>query len=226
MSEISLAALLWVGTHLGLSSSALRGKLVGITGAQGFLGLYSIVAAATLGYLIYVYTIVERYDYFWLPNPDLFWVSKLLMPIALILIVGGFMVKNPTMVGATLNAAEAESIAKGVTRITRHPFQWGVVLWAGSHMVANGDWVSWVFFGSFAIISLVGCVLMDIKKANTMGDAWQTYSKVTSNVPFAAIFSGRNHLQLKELVLPIVVGSAVYALVYYFHDAITGTVVI
>lgn len=226
MSEISLAALLWVGTHLGLSSSALRGKLVSITGAQGFLALYSIVAAASLGYLIYVYTVVERYDYFWLPNPGLFWVSKLLMPIALILVVGGFMVKNPTMVGATLNAEEAESIATGVTRITRHPFQWGVVLWTGSHMVANGDWVSWVFFGSFAVISLVGCLLMDHKKANTMGGAWQTYAEVTSNVPFAAILSGRNHLSPKELVSPIVVGSAVYALVYYFHDAITGTVVI
>mgnify|MGYP006160399469 CR=1 FL=1 len=226
MSEITLAALLWVGTHLGLSSTVLRDKLVNITGAQGFLGLYSIVAAASLGYLIYIYTIVGRYDYFWLPNPDLFWVSKLLMPIAFILMLGGFMVKNPTMVGATLEADEAESIATGVTRITRHPFQWGVVLWAGSHMVANGDWVSWVFFGSFALISSLGCVLMDRKKANTMGDGWQTYANVTSNVPFAAILSGRNRLVLKELVLPIVVGSAVYALVYYFHEAMTGTVVI
>ncbi|MFT7651417.1 MAG: hypothetical protein ACI9UU_000519 [Candidatus Azotimanducaceae bacterium] len=44
--------------------------------------------------------------------------------------------------------------------------------------------------------------------------------------PNDALPIGRNRLVLKELVLPIVVGSAVYALVYYFHEAMTGTVVI
>lgn len=226
MAEILLASVLWVGTHLGLSSTGVRTKLAGLVGEQAFLGIYSLVAAATLGYLIWVYSVVERLDYLWLPNPDLFWVAKVLMPIAFILMVGGFMVKNPTMVGAQLETDEGASLATGVTRITRHPFQWAVVLWAGSHMVANGDLVSWVFFISFGVISLAGTILMDIKKARKFGPAWDNYAAVTSNVPFLAILQGRNKLALKELLLPIVVGLVVHGLIYYFHDAITGTVVI
>ena len=226
MNEIMIAALLWVGSHLGLSSTPLRAGLVKVIGPTGFLILYSLVAFATLGYLIWIYGVVERLDYMWLPNPDLFWVAKLIMPIAFILMVGGFMVKNPTQVGANLEETEASSLATGVTRITRHPFQWAVVLWALTHMVANGDLVSWVLFVSFLLISGLGTVLMDRKKAASFGPAWTAYTGVTSNVPFAAIVSGRNRLVLRELVLPSVVGLVVYALVYYFHDALTGTVVI
>lgn len=226
MSEIILAAVLWVGSHLGLSSTPLRGVLVNRIGAQGFLILYSLLAFATLGYLIWVYTSVARLDYLWLPNPDLFWVAKVTMPIAFILLVGGFMVKNPTLVGAELEVEGAAELATGVTRITRHPFQWAVIIWAAGHMVANGDLVSWVFFSSFALISLLGTILMDQKKAAAFGPAWEAYAQTTSNLPFAAILAGRNRLALKELVLPVLVGVVVYALVYYFHDALTGTVVI
>ncbi len=226
MAEILLASVLWVGTHLGLSSTGVRTKLAGLVGEQAFLGIYSLVAAATLGYLIWVYSVVERLDYLWLPNPDLFWVAKALMPIAFILMVGGFMVKNPTMVGASLDEGEAASLAQGVTRITRHPFQWAVVLWAFTHLVANGDLVSWVFFLSFALISFVGTLHMDRKKAAGFGTAWQGYAAVTSNVPLLAILQGRNRLVPKELLMPTVVGLIVYALVYYFHDALTGTVII
>ena len=137
MGEILDAALLWFGTHLGLSSTPLRQGIVNVVGAQGFLLVYSLVAAATLGYLIYIYSVVARLDYLWLPNPDLYWVPKVVMLIATVFMVGGFMVKNPTMVGMTLEEAEASELATGVTRITRHPFQWAVVLWGLSHMVAN-----------------------------------------------------------------------------------------
>ncbi len=226
MGEILLAGGLWVVTHLGLSSAIVRPRLVGFLGEKGFLGVYSLVAAAALGYLIWVYSVVERLDYLWLPNPDLFWVAKILMPVAFILMVGGFMVKNPTMVGASLAEDEASSLAQGVTRITRHPFQWAVVLWAIAHLVANGDLVSWVFFISIALVSFIGSLHMDSKKAASFGAAWQNYAAVTSNVPLLAILQGRNRLDLKELLLPTLVGLGVYVLVYYFHDALTGTVII
>ncbi|MEM7000942.1 MAG: NnrU family protein [Pseudomonadota bacterium] len=228
MNEMLIAALLWVGTHLGLSSTPLRAKLVGAVGEQGFLGIYSLMAFATLGYLICIYgfAATPREIYFWLPNPDLFWVAKVLMPVAFVLAVGSFMVKNPTMVGMQLDAAEAADLAKGVTRITRHPFQWGVILWAFSHMVANGDGVSLLFFSSFLIISLGGTMLMDRKKAASFGTAWDSYIITTSNLPFAAIIGGRNRLVLAELWLPALAGLVVYALFYYGHDWITGTVII
>lgn len=225
MSEILTAALVWVVTHLGISSTKLRDALVSRMGANAYIVFYSLIAAAALSFLVYQYTVVPREIYFWLPNPDLYWVPKVFMIVALIFALGGFLVRNPTNVGMTLEAEGAAELATGVTRITRHPFQWGVVLWAGSHIVVNGDLVSIVFFLSFALVSGAGAFLMDMKKARTMGDGWVEYAKVTSNIPFAAIIDGRNSLKLSELILPILVGLVGYALLWYFHESFTGTVV-
>ena len=223
--EIIVAAILWVGTHLGLSSTPLRDVLVRLTSPVAFLGIYSLIATATLVYLIYSYATLPREIYFWLPNPDYFWVPKMLMPIALVLIVGGFVVRNPTMVGAQLEKDGAEDWARGVTRITRHPFQWGVVLWAICHLVVNGDLVSVVFFAAFALLSLAGSFLMDKKKARAFGEAWDRYASVTSNIPFAALLSGRNRLKVNELWLPVLLGATAYLLLCYFRESLTGTFV-
>ncbi|NOX52118.1 MAG: NnrU protein, partial [Gammaproteobacteria bacterium] len=129
MIEILIASLLWVVTHLAVSSTLLRPALVKRVGERTYLAGYILVAAASLGYLIWVYTDVPRVDYWWEPNIGLYWPAKLLLPLACIFLVGGFMVKNPTIVGMTLTESEAHNLAKGVTRITRHPFQWAVIVW-------------------------------------------------------------------------------------------------
>jgi len=227
MPDILLASLLWVGTHLGFSSTRLRKILVDAIGEKFYIIAYSLMATATLGYLIWVYIEVPQYEYLWLPNPDLYWFAKLSMPIAFILMVGGFMVKNPTSVGMRIDdPAAAADMARGVTRITRHPLQWAIILWASGHVIANGDWVSVIFFSGFFILSLAGSALMDHKKAATLGEGWVTYAQATSNIPFAAIFAGRNRLVLKELIMPVIVGLLVYALVYFFHETMTGAQIV
>ena len=64
----------------------------------------------------------------------------------------------------------------GLLRITRHPFQWSVVLWAIGHIVANGDVASLLFFGSLGALSLWGSFLIDAKKARTMGADWTAFA--------------------------------------------------
>jgi len=227
MQEVLIATVIWLVTHLGISSTPLRRVITGAIGEGLYLGLYSLLAAASLGYLIWVYTDVPRFDYLWLPNPDLYWVAKLTMPGAFILMLGGFMVKNPTAVGVRIeDPAQAAELARGVTRITRHPLQWAIIIWGIGHIVANGDNVSVVFFSGFLILSLAGSVLMDVKKAASLGEAWTAYANVTSNVPFVAILAGRNRLDFKELIMPIGAGLIVYAIAYYFHETYTGSIVI
>lgn len=220
-----LASLLFLGTHLGVSSTTLRTRLVAMLGEKGYLAAYSLVAALTLGYLIWIYGALPRYDYLWMPDPLLYMVPKAVMPVAMIFLVGGFMTPNPTAVGQERSlekAPQPEEAARGSTRITRHPFQWAVALWAGAHLAANGDRVSVVFFSTFLILSLGGSVLIDRKKAARLGADWEAYARVTSNVPFAAIVSGRNRLAPREQVLPVLVGVVVYLLAYWAHPWIAG----
>ena len=225
MWQVLLAGVLFVGTHLGVSSTPLRAKLVSAVGERAYQGIYSVLALATISYLVWSYGDVPRYNYVWMPDPHLYWVAKAVMPIAFIFALGGFMVKNPTAVGmegVLSDPAQRDKSVSGLLRVTRHPFQWSVVLWAGSHIVANGDTVSIVFFASFAVLSLAGTVLIDRKKAAALGADWEPFLAATSNVPFAAILSGRNRLVVGELVAPVVVGLVVYGVVFWGHEWVSG----
>lgn len=224
MASMLLASILFLGSHLGISSTTLRGRLVTMLGQGGYLLAYSLVAALTLAYLIWMYSAAPRYDYLWLPQPALYAVPKIVMPIAMIFLLGGFMTRNPTVVGmeGSLRGSDPESLTRGLTRITRHPFQWSVVLWSASHLIANGDRASVVFFATFLVLGLAGGPLIDRKKAAQLGSDWAGYARVTSNVPFAAIVRGHNRLAPGELVLPVVVGLVGYAALYWGHQWVAG----
>ncbi len=225
MSAMIVAGLTLLVTHLGLSVSGLRDRIAGAIGEGAYLGLYSVIALVAFANIIWAYLSVPRLEYFWFPNPDLYWLPKLLMPLATMLMVGGFMVRNPTAVGqgGVLDSEEgAQSAATGVNRITRHPFQWAVILWAATHLAANGDQVSVVFFGSFLLLSFLGSLSMDAKKRRQLGESFEAYTQITSNLPFAAILTGRNKLVLGELLWPAIAGVVIYVAMYAGHRWLGG----
>lgn len=221
MGELLLAGVLFVGTHLGISSTPLRGWLIARIGQGPYLGVYSLIAAVTLGLLILAYSNAPPAEFVWTPTPALRWLALLVMPVAMIFLLGGFLAPNPTAVGMEGKLASVGQ-GRGLLRITRHPFQWAVVLWAIVHVLANGDLRGIVLFASVGALSFLGTFLMDRKKAATLGDQWQQFAAVTSNVPFAAILTGRNRLVLSEIAAPVVVGLAGYAVVLWAHRWIAG----
>lgn len=225
MTIVALAGAALLLTHLGISGTSLRSTMVAALGESAFLAVYSLLTLVTMGGLIWAYTDAPRFDYFWWPSSFAFWVPKILMWPAAVLLVGGFMVRNPTMVGQgnlVNDPATRAEAARGVNRITRHPFQWAVILWALSHLVANGDTASVAFFLTFLCLSLFGSISLDAKKAQQLGEGWQAYAKLTSNVPFAAISRGDQQLVARELIGPALAGTAIYAAFYFAHPWLAG----
>jgi uncharacterized membrane protein len=109
---------------------------------------------------------------------------------------------------------------RGIVRITRHPFLWGVALWALVHLIVNGDLASLVLFGSLLVLALGGTVSIDAKRRRHFGEQWTQFASVTSGVPFAAIAAGRNRLgpALVEMgVIKPLAAIVVYAAVFYLH---------
>jgi uncharacterized membrane protein len=210
-----------VATHLGISSTGLRGWLVSRVGQGAYLGVYSLIAAVTLGFLIFAYNGAPPGELLWAPSLGLRWTALLVMPVAMILMLGGFFAPNPTGVGME---GKITTVGDGVgmTRITRHPLQWSFVLWAIVHVLANGDLRSLVLFAAIGTVSLFGTMLMDRKKAATLGEDWARYAAATSNLPFAAIAAGRNRLVVSELVVPVVVGLVGYGLALWGHEWLSG----
>jgi uncharacterized membrane protein len=76
---------------------------------------------------------------------------------------------------------------------------WGVALWALAHIVPNGDAAAVVLFGTLAVLALLGTLLIDHKLRARRGAQWQRFAALTSNLPFAAILAGRQHLVLAEI---------------------------
>jgi uncharacterized membrane protein len=223
MGELIIAGILFPVAHLGISSTPLRGWLVGKIGANGYLGVFSLIAAATLVYLIMAYADAPPAEFLWAPTVAMRWVALLVMPIAMILLLGGFLAPNPTGVGME-DKIKTVGEGTGLTRITRHPLQWSFVLWAVVHVLANGDASTLILCASIAATSFFGTFLMDRKKAATLGEDWARYAAVTSNLPFGAIASGRNRLVAGELVMPVIIGLAGYVLALWGHQWLSGGV--
>lgn len=219
MIQVLVLGFLFVGTHFWMSSPPLREPLVGRFGENGFLGIYSLVSAITLVLLIVAYNEVTRVSYWWYPDPAHYGVAKVIMWFAVVFLVGSFMAPNPSSVGM---GAKAKDGPRGMLRITRHPLLWGIGLWGLTHILANGDVVSVVFFGWFVVLAVAGALILDAKKAEQLGADWQSFSAQTSLVPFGAIVAGRTRLVVAELIGPVLVGSVVYGVLFWAHEWLSG----
>jgi uncharacterized membrane protein len=107
-----------------------------------------------------------------------------------------------------------------MVRITRHPFLWGVALWAVVHLIVNGDLASLILFGSLLVLAVGGTVSIDAKRRRNFGDQWTRFANATSNVPFVAIAGGRNRLgaALAEIgVWRSMAAILAYAAAFYLH---------
>ena len=219
MLIVSLLGLAFVGSHFMMSLSEVRGPLVQRMGESGFLGLYSLVSAVLLVLLVLSYGEANRSVYWWYPDPLHYRIAMAVMWLATVFVVGSFMAPNPSSVGMGDKAKEGP---QGLLRITRHPLLWGIGLWACSHLLANGDVVSVMFFVTFAVLALVGAWVLDHKKTSQLGADWTGFMAQTSLVPFAAIVGGRTAFAARELLAPLAVGSLVYVALFWGHEWLSG----
>lgn len=214
MTALLVATTVFLLTHF-VSSTPLRGKLVAAMGEWPYRGLYSAVALATLVWMAWAYGHAPR-EVLW---SGLRHLPVAVMPFAFVLIVCGYS-RNPTMVGAD-KLLDSPDPARGMIRITRHPIMWGIMLWAGAHVLARGDLKSLVFFGAFLLLGAVGTLAMDARKQSH--PEWARFAAVTSHVPFLAILQGRNRIAWGEIGwLRPAIGLAAFAAFFVAHPWIFG----
>jgi uncharacterized membrane protein len=214
IAPLVLATAAFIVTHL-VSGTPLRSRLVAALGEWPYRGLYSIVAFATLGAMVWTYIGVPR-EPLW---NGLRHLPLLVMPVALVLIACGYF-RNPTMVGAD-RLLKSDQPARGMIRITRHPIMWGVMLWAAAHALARADGKSLVFFGGFFVVALLGTLSMDRRKR--ANPDFVRFLGLTSHVPFVAILQGRNRLQWREIGWQRpAIGLAAFAVLLAAHPYLFG----
>ena len=218
--HLAAAVGLFVGSHLLLSSSPVRRRLLALMSERLFLVSYSLISLVLLVWIVITYGQTPFVDV-WSPPTGLRHLSLSIMPLSCILVIAGLTTPNPTVVGADPSIAARGPI--GILKVTRHPALWGFALWGASHLLANGDAAGMILFGGMTFLSLVGACAIDAKKRTTLGEAWQTYCSQTSFLPFAALVSQRTRLEVREIgYWRLALGMALYAVLLITHGWIFG----
>lgn len=190
MEQVAIAAGAFVGTHF-LLSHPLRGALVRATGERGFTVVYSLVAFATLFWLVRAYQAAPETAPLWAVDDGLWALATAIMLVASVLFVGSLL-GNPALPtgGAPMRVPDQ---ARGVFAVTRHPMMWSFALWSLAHAFVYPIAANLILVGAIALLALVGAALQDRKKAR-LQPGWREWMTRTSYLPFAAIAVGRARL--------------------------------
>jgi uncharacterized membrane protein len=215
MAPTLTLVLLWLGfggSHVLLSSRALRPRLVGALGLAPFLGLYSLVAFAFFVPLVWTYFAHEHAGpVLWTLalGPGGRWAIYVGMGVAFVLVASSFFQASPA------GMAPAKSTPYGVTRITRHPQNMGFALFGVLHCIPNGAASDLAFFGGLALFAVLGSWHQERRK---LAEGAPGLRELVASAPFVP-FTGRETLRgLRELSpVAVALGVAATVLVRHFH---------
>jgi len=220
MVSLTFAAMAFIAIHLGVSGTTLRDQIVSRIGLRGYMVVFSVASVAAIVWLVSAYNSADYVPTWgqlewWKP-----FAIALMLP-AFLLVVIGLTTPNPTSVA---QEGLVDRAPQGIVRITRHPFLLGVAIWAGVHLIGNGDVASLLFFAALAIVAVAGTASIDAKRRRVLGgQAWDAFASRTSIVPFAAIAAGRNSLAMQEIGWwRPAAGLVAYALMLGGHAHIIG----
>jgi uncharacterized membrane protein len=220
MADLSAACAYFLLIHFAVSGTRLRDALIGKLGERPYRGLFSLASLIGIAWVVYAYRHAPLVPT-WGLLLGLRQAAYVLVFIAFLLAVIGIMTPSPTRVG--MESKLDPEMARGMVRITRHPFLWGVGLWAATHLIVNGDVASLLLFGTMLVLAIGGTAAIDAKRRRKFPERWPAFAQVTSSVPFAAIARGGNRLApaLAEIgPWRIIAALALYALGLYLHGRV------
>ncbi|TDY26667.1 putative membrane protein [Paraburkholderia sp. BL6665CI2N2] len=191
ISAVAAAAIAFLGSHF-LLSHPLRRPLVGAIGETPFLGVYSLVAFVTLGWLIVAYIKAPLSAPLWPVGDGLWAIATVVMLIASILLMGS-LIRNPALPTGGRPSPFPDA-ARGVFAVTRHPMMWSIALWGLCHIAVFPVAKNVILAAAMVVLALVGAALQDRKKERLQPELWRAWESQTSYLPFAAVAAGRARL--------------------------------
>lgn len=217
--EFALALAFFFASHAAPTHPRIKARLAGLLGARGFTLAYSLLSLAALGWLIGAAGRAPHVE-IWAPAPWQRWAPNLMMPAAFLLAALAVGAPNPLSFGGARNHL-FDPERPGAAGLARHPLLWALALWAGAHLVPNGDLAHLIVFGLLGGFALLGMGIIDRRKRRLMGEAeWARLARRTSNVPLArldALQGGASALLFRS-----VLAALAYLAMLGLHEALFG----
>ena len=218
---IAFWAVLFVGSHLVISSDRVRPWLIGWIGEQPYRGVYSLAAFATFVPLVVTFARHKHAGpllWYLRDVEPVRWLALVLMLAALIFLVAGFLSPSPAVVGMS-----SPRPPRAILKVTRHPTFVAFALFGFAHMLMNG-WVGDLFFfGCFPALGVLGGIHQDRRKIRELGDSYRKFLAETSFFPGAALFGGRQRWSSADTPwAAIVIGGVATMVIVMFHPIVFG----
>ena len=135
MIELALASLFFPFSHFLISRTRLRAMAVKRFGEKGYTLGYSLLSAAALLWIVVAYCNAPAHQLWDAPR----WLDLALVPVIVVstvLAVGGVTTRNPVITGFGALFRRPD-IVRGVLRVSRNPFFWGVALFSIAYIVTH-----------------------------------------------------------------------------------------
>ena len=221
-AEFVAALTVFLVSHVLPATRSLRAGIVNSLGDRGYLTIYSAISLIVLVWLI---SATERAPFvsLWGFAPWRLWVPNLAMPLVCLLITLGLSKPNPLSFGIR-RAAKFDPGRPGIVGIARHPILWAIALWAGAHVVPNGDLAHVLLFGSFSLFAVLGMLVVDHRARRRLGEEeWSRLASRTSLIPFARIVTQpRWPARVRLDAWPLIGAAALYGALIFSHRAVFG----
>ena len=218
MTNLVVAAALFLGIHLLVSGTKLRDLITAKIGEKLYVPLFALASLGAIIWMCIAYAAASAANtVLFDAGPGLRAFGVVVLAASFALVVPGVLRGNPT------SAGQEKAPIGGVLRITRHPFLCGVALWAGFHLMAAGTLAATIFFATYLLLATLGTSAIDGKVRKRTPANWQKIAAETSVIPFVAMAERRNHLVAPEIFdWRFSVATVIFAGLLYFHSALFG----
>lgn len=142
MKILALGLVLFLGIHLLPVATGLRHAVHARLGEKRYKGLFSLVSALGLALIVIGYARAPSGPHLFAPVPAAILAAPLAMVVSFVLLA-------------------AANMRTHIRHAVKHPMLLGVGLWAGVHLLANGEAKATLLFGAFlayVAIDLVSAV--------------------------------------------------------------------
>lgn len=146
MAPLALSLAVLIGSHIVPSAPGVREHLLAVLGRRWFYALYSLVSVAALAAVVLSYRAADPDIWLWTPGVGARHAAILLMPLALILLVGR-LTTRPDPAGP-----------RGIYRVSCVPGSLAVLIWALLHLANVGAARTVLLFAAMAGIALFALV--------------------------------------------------------------------
>ena len=203
-------------THSIPVRPAVKSRLVAVIGTRGFGLAYSILSVAMLALLVRSAG-QAPYVQLW---PQMEWhrhAAHLGMLAVCLILALAVARPNPFSFGGARNDS-FDPARPGIVRWTRHPILLALALWAGVHLLPNGDLAHVILFGVLGGFALAGRALIDRRKRHRLGTPrWEALETARKAAPLC--HAPRSPI---ALLVRLLLGLAAFAALLLAHPHVIG----